>query len=74
MYSIVYIYIFFIQSSVYGQRFLLYLKPFSFGMACHRASLVAQAVKSLPAMQETWVGLDRVAWWATVHGVMKSRT
>ena len=39
-----------------------------------RASLVAQAGKSLPAMQETWVQLDMVAWWATVHGVMKSQT
>ena len=62
------------------------------------ASLVAQTVKNLPAMQETWVrslGLedpleegkathssilawristDRGAWWATVHGVTKSRT
>ena len=62
------------------------------------ASLVAQLVKILPAMQKTWVrslGLedpleegkathssilawristDRGAWWATVHGVTKSRT
>ena len=59
---------------------------------------MAQTVKNLPAMQETWVrslGLedpleegkathssilawristDRGAWWATVHGVTKSRT
>ena len=62
------------------------------------ASLVAQTVKNLPAMQETWVQslgredaleeglathssilawripMDRGAWWATVHGVVKSRT
>ena len=59
---------------------------------------VAQMVKNLPEMQETWVQslgwedhleegmathssilawrvpLDRGAWWATVHGVTKSRT
>ena len=51
----------------------------------HWASLVAQMVKNLPAMQEAWVrslggedslekGMDRGAWWATVHGVTKSRT
>ena len=63
-----------------------------------RASLVAQRLKRLPAMQETWVRslglgrspgegngnplrysclenpMDRGAWWATVHGVAKSRT
>ena len=62
------------------------------------ASLVAQMVKNLPAMWETWVWslgledpleegmathssilawripMDRGAWWATVHGVTKSRT
>ena len=63
-----------------------------------RASLVAQRLKLLPAMWETWVRspgwedplekemathssilglenpMDREAWWATVHGVAKSRT
>ena len=60
-----------------------------------RASMVAQLVKNLPAMQEPgfspWSGrspghgnplqnsclgnpMDRGAWWATVHGVTKSRT
>ena len=63
-----------------------------------RASLVAQLVKNLPAIWETWVqslswedllekgtgyplqysgledSMDRGAWWATVHGVTKSRT
>ena len=62
------------------------------------ASLVAQLVKNLPAMWETWVQslgwedtlkegiathfsilawripMDRGAWWATVHGVTKSKT
>ena len=62
------------------------------------ASLVAQRLKHLPAMQETQVRslgwedplekemathssilglenpMDREAWWATVHGVAKSRT
>ena len=62
------------------------------------ASLMAQRLKRLPAMQETWVHslgredppgkgngnplqysclenpMDRGAWWATVHGVPKSRT
>ena len=62
------------------------------------ASLVAQVVKNLPAMWETWVRslgwedcpgegngtpfqcsclenpMDVGAWWATVHGVAKSRT
>ena len=55
------------------------------------ASLVAQMVKNMPAMWETWVQalslmatyssilvwripMDRGAWWATVHGVAKSRT
>ena len=62
------------------------------------ASLVAQLVKNLPAMWETWVQslgwedpleegmatyssmlawripMDRGSWWATVHGVAKSRT
>ena len=60
------------------------------------ASLVAQRLKRLPAMRETWVRslgwedplekemathsstclknpMDRGAWWATVHGVEKSR-
>ena len=59
---------------------------------------VAQLVKHLPAIQETWVQslgwedpleegmetsssilawripIDRGAWWATVHGVIKSQT
>ena len=59
---------------------------------------LAQVVKYLPAMRETWVQalgwedpleesmathsstlawrihMDRGAWWATVHGVAKSRT
>ena len=63
-----------------------------------RTSLVAQRVKRLPSMQETWVrslggedplekemetplqyscleiSMDGEAWWATVHGVTKSRT
>ena len=67
-------------------------------MSIRGASLVAQLVKSLPAMQETpvrflgledplekgqathssllaWrIPMDRGAWWATVHGVAKSRT
>ena len=62
------------------------------------ASLVAQMVKNLPAMWETWVRslgwedaleegmaahpsilasripMDREAWWATVHGIAKSKT
>ena len=62
------------------------------------ASLVAQSVKNLPAMRETWVQslgwedpleegmanqssilawripMDKRAWWATVHGVIKSLT
>ena len=62
------------------------------------ASLVAQRLKRLPAMRETWVQslgqedplekemanplqysclenpMGRGAWWATVHGVTKSRT
>ena len=55
---------------------------------CYVASLVAQPVKNLPAVQETWVqspgegngnpllenSMDRGAWWATVHGVAKSQT
>ena len=67
-------------------------------LQCSWASLVAQMVKNLPAMQEIWIqslGLEnpmeegmathssilawripmaRGAWWATVHGVTKSRT
>ena len=67
-------------------------------LQCSWASLVAQMVKNLPAMQETWVqslnwedllekgmatqiqysglenSMDRGAWWATVHGVVKSKT
>ena len=52
---------------------------------CLRASLVAQMVKNVPALQETWVQplgqedplekgnpMDRGAWWATVHDVAKS--
>ena len=62
------------------------------------ASLVAQRLKRLPAMQETWVQslgwedppgegngnplrysclenpMDGGVWWATIHGVTKSRT
>ena len=62
------------------------------------ASLVAQMLKNVPVMQETWVRslgwedplaecmathssilawripMDKGAWWATVHGVVKSRT
>ena len=49
------------------------------------ASLVAQTVKNLPAMQETWVqslgqegplenSMDGGAWQAAVHAVAKSRT
>ena len=64
----------------------------------HWAFLLAQTVKNLPAMRETWVQslgwedpleegtathssilawripMDRGAWWATVHGVAKSKT
>ena len=58
-----------------------------------RASLVAQRLKRLPGMRETWVRtlgredplekamysclenpMEGRAWWATVHGVAKSRT
>ena len=55
-----------------------------------RASLVAQTVKNLSTMRETWVRsldwedrleenmathfMDRGAWRAAVHGVTKSRT
>ena len=63
-----------------------------------KQQLVAQTVKHLPAIQETWVPslgqedalekemathssilglenpMDKGAWWATVHGVAKSRT
>ena len=66
--------------------------------APYGASLVAQMVKSPPAVLETWVQslgwedpleegiatyssilvwripIDRGAWWATVHGIAKSRT
>ena len=47
------------------------------------ASLVAQTVKNLPAMQGTQVqsldsylenSMDRGTWLATVHGVTKSQT
>ena len=62
------------------------------------ASLMAQMIRNLTAMRETWVQslgwedpleegmmthtssrarripMDRGAWWATVHGVAKSRT
>ena len=72
------------------------------GVFCHLllrivgvwTSLVAQTVKRLPTMWETWVQslgreegngsplqysclenpMDGGAWWATVHGVAKSRT
>ena len=55
-------------------------------LASNQASLVAQRLKRLPAMQETWVRkitwrrkwqptpvflpMDGRAWWATVHGVL----
>ena len=60
-------------------------------LSFRRASLLAQLVKNLPAVQETWIRspgegngnplqyprlenlIDRGAWWATVHGVTKSR-
>ena len=69
----------------------------SFTILLKRASLVAQMVKNLPAMLETWVRslgwedplekgmathssilawripMDKGAWWATVHGITKSR-
>ena len=46
---------------------------------------MAQTVKNLPAMQETWVqslgqedplenSMDGGAWQAAIHGVAKSRT
>ena len=65
---------------------------------CGGTSLVAQMVKRLATMRETWVqslggedflekemathssilvwknSMDRGTWWATVHGVAKSRT
>ena len=68
------------------------------GCSLVSASLMAQWVKNLPAMQETQVLslgwedaleeedgnpfqysclknlIDRGAWWATIHGVAKSRT
>ena len=48
-------------------------------------SLVAQMVKNLPAMWETWLpslgwedplekSMDRGAWQVTVHGVTRSQT
>ena len=42
-------------------------------------SLVAQRLKHLPLIREIWVRslenpMDGGAWWATVHGVTKSRT
>ena len=58
-------------------------------LTAHWASLVAQVVKNLSAMRETWVrSLDCenplekgmatpssiLAWQATVHGVAKSQT
>ena len=67
-------------------------------MPIHCYSLVAQMVKHLPAMRETWAqtlgwedalekematqsstlglenSMDGGDWWATVHGVTKSRT
>ena len=61
---------------------------FCASLASNQASLVAQRLKRLPAMQETWVRKitwrrkwqttpvflprDGRAWWATVHGVAKS--
>ena len=55
---------------------------------CSGASLVAQTVKNLPAMQETWVQFngnplqysclenpkDKGVWQATVHGMAKNQT
>ena len=61
-------------------------KQFKLQYTYFRASLVAQMVKNLPAMQETWVrslgwedpleeGMaTHSTWWATVHGVAKSQT
>ena len=64
-------------------------KGIGYPLQCSWASLVAQLVKNLPAMQETWVRslgwedpLEKemathsstLAWWATVHGITKSRT
>ena len=60
-------------------------------------SLVAQKVKNLPAVQETWIqslcqedplekgmgptpvfclenSMERGAWWATIHGLIKNQT
>ena len=37
------------------KSFLFYLKSFSFGLTQKWASLIAQSVNNLPAMQETWV-------------------
>ena len=46
-----------------------------FNVASERASLVAQLVKNLPAVWETWdLVMDREAWHAGIHGVTKSRT
>ena len=49
-------------------------------LQCFWASLVAQPVKNLPAMKETWIRSlgweDPLVWWiprTTVHGVTKSR-
>ena len=54
-----------------------------------KASLVAQRIKTLPAVQEMWVQFlgsedllekgmithsNILAWWATVHWVAKSKT
>ena len=62
---------------------------YNMGGIIYWASPVAQMVKNLPAMWETWVGkipwrrawqptpvfpMDRGAWQATVHGVAKSQT
>ena len=82
--------------SLWGCRELDTTEHFHFHF---QASLVAQRLKHLPAMQETWVRsqgreyplekkmathssqcsclenpIDRGAWWATGHGVAKSRT
>ena len=59
--------------------------PFSFALVLSHASLVAQTVKNLPAMQETlgWEdplekgmanSMESGAWWVIIHGVAKNRT
>ena len=65
-------------------RWILYQLRYQGSLMQIRASLVAQMVKNLPAMQETWVqslgqedlleeenSMERGSWQATVHGVTK---